>query len=364
MSGPPQADEVEVTLLGPGRGESVIVHLGAGEWLIVDSCATKSGGAAPLRYLAHLGVAPDAVRWLVASHWHDDHVRGFGELVESCPNAKVAQAAALEQDEFLSLVVAAEGVMVDGPSGVDEMRRTVMALSADGRGRPEFVRADQRLDMVAASPAGPGFEFWALSPSNEALVDALKEFATYAAVSGETKRTVPRPKRNPSSVVLYVRVGATLVLLGADLESESSDGRGWRAIVQSSGRPTEPAHYVKIPHHGSVDAHDETMWTELVVDSPHGGVTPFRAGKTSLPRNSDIDRIAKRSPNIWLTRSGATASSPRRPSAVERTLRSAVRSIEVISVDPGRVTMRCPAGRPGEWTIDAPQPARRLQPSS
>ena len=224
----------------------------------------------------------------------------------------------------------------------------------------EFVRADQRLDMVSTSPAGPGFELWALSPSNEALGDALKEFARHAAVSGDRSSPFRGPSgtRAPSSCTYGL---AARLLLGADLESDPSDGRGWRAIVQSSGRPTEPAHYVKIPHHGSVDAHDETMWTELVVETPHGGVTPFRAGRTSLPRDTDIDRIAKRSPNIWLTRSGATASPPRRPSAVERTLRGAVRSIEVVSVDPGRVTMRCPAKRPGEWTIDAPQPARRLQ---
>jgi hypothetical protein len=360
MTVPPQADQVEVTLLGPGRGESVIVHLGGGEWLIADCCATRTGGAAPLRYLMGLGVPPAAVRWLVASHWHDDHVRGFGELVENCPNARVAQAVALEGDEFLSLVVAAENLMTECPSGVDEMRRTINVMAAAGRGNPEYVRADQRLDMVAASESSPGFELWALSPSNDAVADALNGFASHAAVSGSTKLTIPRPKRNPSAVVLYLKIGATRLLLGADLEADPSDGRGWRAIVQSNGRPTEQAHYIKIPHHGSADAHDETMWTELVVAEPYGAVTPFRAGRVALPRASDMARIAARTPNVWLTRSGSSSGSPRRPNAVERTLREAVRSIEVISVDPGRVTMRCPASQPDTWTVDAPDPALRL----
>lgn len=360
MTGPPAATEVEVTLLGPGRGESVVVHLGGGEWLIVDCCASKAGGAAPLTYLDGIGVEPSSVRWLVASHWHDDHVRGFGQLVERCPRARVAQAAALERDEFLSLVVMADDLMVDGPSGVDEMRRTLGALADSGRAHPEFVRADQRLDLVAASADGPGFELWALSPSNESLAVALTDFANSGAAVDDSRRTVPRPHRNPSAVVLHVRVGDVSLLLGADLETDGSNERGWQAIVRSTGRPTQPAHFLKVPHHGSANAHDDAMWADLLVADVHAGVTPFRGGRTSLPRESDKARIAGRTPNAWLTRGSAVAGRPRRPNAVQRTLRETVRSIDVISVDPGRVTMRCDAATPGQWVVDAPSPAERL----
>ena len=46
LAAPPRTDELEVSLFGPGVGECVIVHLGAGEWMVVDSCldpATRMG---------------------------------------------------------------------------------------------------------------------------------------------------------------------------------------------------------------------------------------------------------------------------------------------------------------------------------
>lgn len=41
---PPKADELEVSVFGPGIGECVVVHAGAGEWMIVDSCVDRSSG--------------------------------------------------------------------------------------------------------------------------------------------------------------------------------------------------------------------------------------------------------------------------------------------------------------------------------
>ena len=35
---PPCHDELEVSIFGPGIGESVVVHLGYGDWIVVDSC--------------------------------------------------------------------------------------------------------------------------------------------------------------------------------------------------------------------------------------------------------------------------------------------------------------------------------------
>ena len=35
---PPGEDEFEVVLLGPGYGESIVLHVGYGGWIIVDSC--------------------------------------------------------------------------------------------------------------------------------------------------------------------------------------------------------------------------------------------------------------------------------------------------------------------------------------
>ena len=65
----PRPDEIEVSLLGPGYGESVVVHLGDGEWMVVDSCTGRDGEPAALKYLDRIGVDPgSAVRMIVATH--------------------------------------------------------------------------------------------------------------------------------------------------------------------------------------------------------------------------------------------------------------------------------------------------------
>ena len=52
---PPATDEIEVTLLGRGVGECVIVHLLNDEWLIVDTFC-ENGSPAALGYLESIGV--------------------------------------------------------------------------------------------------------------------------------------------------------------------------------------------------------------------------------------------------------------------------------------------------------------------
>ena len=89
---PPDKDEFEISLFGPGVGECVVVHLGHGQWMVVDSCYPV-GGAEPvaLSYLSALGLgiaAGNAVRLVVATHWHADHIRGMARLLEACPQAE------------------------------------------------------------------------------------------------------------------------------------------------------------------------------------------------------------------------------------------------------------------------------------
>ena len=54
---PPKDNEFELSVFGPGVGECLVVHLGMGKWIIVDSCLDKTGtGPVALEYLNSLGV--------------------------------------------------------------------------------------------------------------------------------------------------------------------------------------------------------------------------------------------------------------------------------------------------------------------
>ena len=54
--------------------------------MLVDSCLfpkTKDKEPISLYYLNQIGVDPSSVQTIVASHWHDDHIRGLSALVRT-----------------------------------------------------------------------------------------------------------------------------------------------------------------------------------------------------------------------------------------------------------------------------------------
>src|SRR5690348_10313352 len=118
-------DELEVSIFGPGYGESLVIHLGSDQWIIVDSCKNPSTGEiAPLAYLRRIGVDPaTSVRVIVATHWHDDHVRGLSEVVRECQGARFVCASAMTLPEFVTMVTRHEigGATTPVGSGVREM---------------------------------------------------------------------------------------------------------------------------------------------------------------------------------------------------------------------------------------------------
>jgi glyoxylase-like metal-dependent hydrolase (beta-lactamase superfamily II) len=82
----PNSEILEVTVIGTGGGygESVVVHLGNGKWIVIDSCIDpKSRISLPLLYLNKIGVnVPRDVVIILCTHWHDDHLQGLFQLLE------------------------------------------------------------------------------------------------------------------------------------------------------------------------------------------------------------------------------------------------------------------------------------------
>jgi glyoxylase-like metal-dependent hydrolase (beta-lactamase superfamily II) len=122
---PPDTDEVEVSVFGPGYGESILVHAGENNWLIVDSCIDPARKEpAPLTYLNQIEVNPKtAVKQVIATHWHDDHVRGLGDIYKTCSSAEFVCSMALNSQEFLELVTSYGHNVVMESSGVGEFSK-------------------------------------------------------------------------------------------------------------------------------------------------------------------------------------------------------------------------------------------------
>jgi hypothetical protein len=340
--------------MGPGRGECVVVHLGNNDWCVVDSCIDRSSGLpVALDYLQSLNTdALSGVRMIIATHWHDDHIRGLASLVAAVPSAKFCCSAALGSSHFAELVgIAAEGTLVN--SGLAEFRNIYELLTDRNEHVPPrlltpiLANENKRLLHLEDSERSCTASITALSPSDGRIKMAIEAFALSIPSGGEIQRRID-PNQNDTSVALWVQFGEHCALLGADLEHTGHHGEGWLAVIDSFQGSSKGRVY-KVPHHGSANGHHQEVWDRLLIPSPIAVVTPYSSGKTPLPRPSDVDRMKQLTSELYCTSTG-TAPLPRRDSMVEKETKKFAR--KVIGGSCGHVRIR--------WSTSSPEPTVEL----
>ncbi|MEQ1794793.1 MAG: MBL fold metallo-hydrolase [Nitrospira sp.] len=357
----PADNEIEVSLFGPGYGESILVHLGNKEWMVVDSCLTKSKAPAATEYLRSLGVDPaEAVRMVVATHWHDDHIRGLSSILEQCKNAKFVCSDALRSDEFIELAFSHKERSMMTSSGVREFGEVMRILEerVDKKSRfpsPSWASADRKI--WASGTTGSATiqsEVHSLSPSDASITLSKHAIASLIPRPLDKKKRVTSRPPNHVAVALWVKVGTSGILLGSDLENTPDPSTGWVAILDSVTRPQGKASVFKIAHHGSITAHEPRVWEELLQVQPHAALTPFIHGSTALPTKTDVARIIKSSAQSYSTATTKTKEPKTRHSIVSKTIRETVRSIKEVPSSTGVVRFRKLATDTADasWKID------------
>jgi len=337
---PPGDDEFEVTLLGPGYGESIVLHIGGGVWILVDSCGRADAPAA-LEYLGGIGLDPARVVVLiVATHWHDDHIRGMARMVETCANADFCCASALRREEFVTAVRALEGRHVAAVgSGVREIHGTFSRLREAGT-TPTWAVANRRL--FSRGPC----EVWSLAPADDAFVGFLRDLSRLVPEAGQAETRIPSLSPNGVAVVLWITVGDIVVLLGSDLERG-----GWSTVVQDVARPVGRASVFKVPHHGSGSAHEPDVWEHMLDSEPFAVITPWKRGGRVVPNRLDKQRILDRTGNAYISAAADSTARVRRGAVVERTVRqSGVKFRRAPTPDGVRLRRRIGSG--ASWGIE------------
>lgn len=352
QSTPPKPDEAEVSVFGPGFGESVVAHIGHGNWLIVDSCVEDDNAPPkPLQYLESIGVNPaTAVRCVVASHWHDDHVAGLAQLLKHCDDAVLVCSTALTCKDFLDLAElysTAPGRISPGPreirnalevAGMRSRRRKLQMLHHAIENRPIWRASDGSAQAIA------------LSPSDEMVRRAHEYVArTYAiAKAGTAISDRLGSDRNDVATAIRLDVGRRSILLGSDLEASKNPLVGWSAVLRIEGATEVKSRIVKVPHHGALSGHQTEMWDELVTPAPFALLTPFRNGGIKLPKMDDRERILARTQNAFITAhpDKCRPRPPKRPPKVEPFINAATIERQLAYGPVGHVRWRAPIADP------------------
>ncbi len=334
---PPAADELEISIIGPGRGECVILHLGNNDWCIVDSCISRdSHEPAALEYLKTLNTeALQGVRLVIASHWHDDHIRGLATTLRETPRASFACSSALQSEHFLKLVSMAE-MPIFGSSGVTEFS-SIYDVILERKTQPMYASNNRKLLYLRAEGRPFPVSVIALSPSDLTYTLALQQISKLLPQAGDRQRRIAPQDPNHASVAIWVEAGPRNILLGADLTHTGRTGEGWMAVVDKHQQEI-PARIFKVPHHGSENGDYPGVWTNLLTPNPVAVVTPFTA-KVRLPRQSDLDRLSVATSHVYCTSEGA-GKPPPRDSSVERMIRSTGVERQVVQGKPGHVRVR------------------------
>jgi hypothetical protein len=296
----PAHDEFELSVFGAGVGEALALHVGGGHWGLVDSLREPvSTEPVGLRYLRQLGASPEDVRFVLATHWHDDHIEGLGEIVELCSEAMFGCSAGYTGQEFMAVLLEYPPSLKT--AGVREIRRCFQLIedkAERGSPRPTPKRVIEHQNVWWS--ANDDVVVHALAPTSGALSRSEQDIMATLLPNAQRRRSIGRIKPNQASIVVNVRMPGDAVLLGGDLEERGSAGTGWSAVVERFPSNLPRGTVFKVPHHGSAGAHFAGQWTTLLYEEPRPIAAVTSYAPSNLPREGDLRRICDLAGSVYL----------------------------------------------------------------
>lgn len=357
----PANDEIEVSIFGGGNGygECIVIHCGYNQWLVVDS-TTKPGTNYPiaLDYLNSYDevVAEKDIKMIIASHWHDDHIKGIAKIIEKCPNATFVCSQALEKKQFFILLGQSDMVSSMN-SGIKEFKTIFDLLKSRNQ---KITRAIQdRILMNSELPEGQKISVFSLSPSDNAI--ALFELQLKDLISELTPSQVVTPiSPNHTSIVTVIQIGKTKICLGSDLENRKPQDNGWQAVTNAELTPGKTISVFKVPHHGSINAYYPPFWNKSMVQDPIAALTPYARGRKRLPSQEDIDNIYKHTSLAYITSSVRQGSMKKRDPKANKVIRSLGYDVKEIPFSYGHICLRKKIEKE-DWTVTLLGHAKELK---
>jgi len=287
---PPKDNEIEVSVFGRGFGECLVISCGTNEFVVVDSFKNKeTGNPIALDYMDAIGLPHSAIKQVVLTHWHQDHIAGISDVLnKASSDAKLVISPVIRKEKFLEYMAIG---MAEKSNSVYEFGKVL-----------NFIKFN-RDRIIIPSPNRPVFpykesdvEICTLSPND---VDLIEYIDALIVPDEKRKTSYSFPEDNRLSIVMLVKFGTDGVLLGSDLEDTIKCNSGWKGLVSNYYYINNKPSLIKIPHHGSSGAHNNDLWNNILIDNPLSVLTVFNKGK-KLPQDEDINRIKSLSKSLFV----------------------------------------------------------------
>ena len=344
-------NEAEVTLIGgtSGYGESVVVRYGENEWAIIDSCIDSlTQTCLPIAYLEEIGVnVGSQVKYVICTHWHDDHIKGLHKVLEACSN-EVTFCVAIASEKLSFLYEIQRSNLYEPDRGV--RKELILAMDIVKEKGIRVKRLIQDLPVFRTASC----ECVALSPSQKEVDNFYNELAYATSEQGqvlsqkEILKTIPvaeieaadditeevfasledtieaeptnitevdeqelgriredakqsKPNINDRSVALLFTICGHHAVLGADLEVTSDSESGWQSVNDCMSMEGVTAGIFKIPHHGSSTGYYELFLRNHIKPTATGKVSTWLKGKKVLPEKAVLNYYREYLSGLYIT---------------------------------------------------------------
>ncbi len=356
--------KIEVTLIGTGGGygESIVIHLGSNNWIVVDSCIDPhTRQSLPLEYLIKRGVdVANDVKAVICTHWHDDHIRGMSQLLKACCSSDFCMARTSDSKKFLLLVSldynkaktessASSTIELSNCIKIIEERKGNLKTASQDRILYRFNENDILSEVIS------------LSPSDFIMHEFDKEISTLMKDYANPNRKIIVESPNAKSVVLHIRINnKNGILLGSDLEVSNDRRKGWLCILDQSTCISLKSSLFKIPHHGSENGFHEEIWDKLLINNPIAKLTPWNRG-SKLPTTDMLKKYNSLTFELYTTLNITSNSPKKRNKSISKSIRRYRPSLREIKFNFGAVRSHLDIkGTSDMWEVECINEATKI----
>lgn len=347
--------EIHILGTGGGYGESILVNLGNQEWIVIDCCIdpiTKQ--SLPLKFFIENNIDLGQIKYIICTHWHDDHIQGISTLFENCLNTEFTFGNVLDLPKFLNFVAKDYDKVMTNVSNSSTIEFNKCLEIAEKRKKTIRTCGIDRLLYTAKVQDIP-LNIYSLSPSDLSVKNFNIQLSDYFNIASQSNVKLLNSKPNDKSVVILVQFGCHNVLFGADLEVKIEENLGWLDIINNSQviKAVGKSSYFKIPHHGSQNGYHDQIWENLITKNPISTLTIWRKLKR-LPDDHMIDVYKNLSNELYITSSLEGGKKPKnRGNKITKIINQNCKSIEEIKYYYGVISSNISIEDPnGTWNTN------------